>query len=33
MEAEVQKILAGTRFGHAHGKTDNDRPIHKDKIS
>jgi hypothetical protein len=33
MEAEVQKILAGTRFSHAHGKTDNDRPIHKEKIS
>jgi exo-beta-1,3-glucanase (GH17 family)/cellulose synthase/poly-beta-1,6-N-acetylglucosamine synthase-like glycosyltransferase len=33
MEAEVQKILAGSRFGHADGKTDNDRPIDKDKIS
>jgi len=25
MEAAVQKILAGTRFGHADGKTDNER--------
>jgi hypothetical protein len=33
MEAEVQKILAGTRLGHADGKTNHDRTIHKDKIS
>jgi exo-beta-1,3-glucanase (GH17 family)/cellulose synthase/poly-beta-1,6-N-acetylglucosamine synthase-like glycosyltransferase len=33
IEATVQKILEGTRFGHADGKTDNDRPIDKDKIT
>ncbi|MBW2681412.1 MAG: hypothetical protein JRD01_11825 [Deltaproteobacteria bacterium] len=30
MEAAVQKILAGTRSGHTDGKSDNDRPIHKE---
>ena len=33
MEVEVQKILAGTRFSHTDGKTDNDRSINEDKIS
>jgi hypothetical protein len=33
MEAEVQKILAGTRLRHTDGKTNHDRTIHQDKIS
>ena len=32
MEAEVRKILAGTRLWHADDKTNNDGTIHKDKI-